>query len=425
MLKRVERAATRRKKFFDPWLACIHPAILTLIDDALELANASRLKRRATEKDRRAFRELAIAVVSNAAHALALGLNPPSVAVVLAKARRRAGRYDAASMRQLDAVLAAIEPSLVTVTPSHKNGLASVLLPGESLNECISGLEDFGPASFKRNSGGETIIVQRVERDYASDTRETVKVDYHDTPKTQRMRSELERINAALDSARLEFLGSMPLDVHQRRLRRIFNTVNDAPQFGLNGRLHGGWWETLERDQRHFIRIDGEPVADLDFSAMFLRLAYAKAGLKPPDGDLYAGIIAGSPEEGSYRDGVKQIVNAMLARSTRLARFPKGSKELLPKGCSAWSIREDILARHSAIREQFETGAALSLMRTESDILVAVLLRLIDREIIALPMHDGLMVRWDCAETAAATMREVSLELTGFELPVKMKALQP
>ena len=45
-------------------------------------------------------------------------------------------------------------------------------------------------------------------------------------------------------------------------------------------------------------------------------------------------------------------------------------------------------------------------MRTESDILVAVLLRLIGLDIIALPMHDGLMVRRDNAATALKVMRK-------------------
>jgi len=61
----------------------------------------------------------------------------------------------------------------------------------------------------------------------------------------------------------------------------------------------------------------------------------------------------------------------------------------LPKGTKASSLRAAILERHAAIADHFQRGEGLNLMRTESDILVAVLLRLIDLGIIALPMHDG------------------------------------
>jgi hypothetical protein len=249
---------------------------------------------------------------------------------------------------------------------------------------------DFGLAWF-RQIGGEMIIVRRVERDYASDTRRSVNVEYEDDPETSRFRDELERINAALGAADLSFKGGQA-DTNQRRLRRVFNTYDQEPRFDLNGRLNGGWWQNLERKARHGIRIDGQPVADLDFNAMFLRLAYARAGLEPPSGDLYAGILSGS-QEAAHREGVKRVVNAMLALGKELERLPKGCKALLPKGTKASVLRAAILDRHAAIRDQFEVGAALSLMRTESDILVSVLLRLIGLDIIALPMHDGLMVR--------------------------------
>ena len=40
--------------------------------------------------------------------------------------------------------------------------------------------------------------------------------------------------------------------------------------------------ELIEREERPGIRIDGLPIADLDFKAMGLRLAYLRAGLAPP-----------------------------------------------------------------------------------------------------------------------------------------------
>jgi hypothetical protein len=44
-------------------------------------------------------------------------------------------------------------------------------------------------------------------------------------------------------------------------------------RFDLSGRLFGGFWQGLQRQRRSGIRIDGEPVATLDYSSMFARLA--------------------------------------------------------------------------------------------------------------------------------------------------------
>ena len=134
-------------------------------------------------------------------------------------------------------------------------------------------------------------------------------IDYeHDNKESRRFRGEMERINAFLASANLEFHPNGPsiaLDTHRRRLRRYFSMppwqADQFLQFDLGGRLFGGWWQNLPKHERHRIRIDGEPVVDLDFASMFPRLAYLKVGLAPPEGDLYAGIPGlGNPR---WRDG--------------------------------------------------------------------------------------------------------------------------
>ena len=379
--------------------------------------------RRRRERDHQAILALARSLAANAAYALACGLEPPTVGIALRKPRgARQSRYDGPSLRPIETVLHALSPRLVTIARSRRKGVVSALTPGGRLSDCVSALPGFGIDCF-RSISGETVIVHRVERDYATNARFVANVDYEDSDETRQMRADVERINAALETADLSFESPHALAIRQRRLRRIFSTYDSKPRFDRNGRLHGGWWQTVEREQRHRIRINGLPVADLDYSAMFLRLAYAGAGVEPPPGDLYAGIVGG-PEKARYREGVKQVVNAMLARNTPLTRLPKGSKEHLPSGCTGRSIRDAILTRHSPIRDRFESDAAMRFMRTESDILVAALLRLLDLGVVALPMHDGLMVRRDKADEAATVMREVSLRVTGFELPVTEKSSQ-
>ena len=54
-----------------------------------------------------------------------------------------------------------------------------------------------------------------------------------------------------------------------------------SQRFDLSGRLFGGFWQGLKRARRAGIRIDGEPVATIDYSSMFARLAYASKGVRP------------------------------------------------------------------------------------------------------------------------------------------------
>jgi hypothetical protein len=421
-----EESVERSQLFFDPWLICDHRGVEVLVDQAVhrgEEALRAKLKRKRRREYREAFRLLSSALVANASYAFALGIEPATVATPLAKPNAARSRYDGPGFGQLDAVLAALSPGLVTLRKSRRKGIASALEAGPELVNCIAGLDDFGLHCFRRE-GGETVFVRRVERDYVLDERTITNIEYQDDPPTDRLHAELRRINDALKRARLGFEepGGPGVEIRKRQLRRIFNTLDDQPRFDLGGRLHGGWRQTLERVRRHAIRIEGEPIADLDFSAMFLRLAYAKAGLLPPEGDLYAGILQ-DEEEDRYRPGLKVLVNAMLFRSSPLQRLPKGSAAILPRGCSAAELREDILRRHAPIRDQFEKGIGLSLMKLESDILVSILLRLIDRGIVALQMYDGLMVRHDVAEEVATVMREEAKAWTGFELPVKVARL--
>lgn len=64
-------------------------------------------------------------------------------------------------------------------------------------------------------------------------------------------------------------------------------------------------------------------------------------------------------------------------------------------------------------------------MFTESRILVKTLLDLLDFNIEALPIHDGIMVPVSRQQEALQVMRNASASITGFELPVKAKLLHP
>lgn len=211
---------------------------------------------------------------------------------------------------------------------------------------------------------------------------------------------------------------------HHRQLRRAFKG-----DYASGGRLYGGWWQTLPRDLRKHIRIDGEAVVNVDFSAMYLKLAYAEAGNRVPRGDLYD--LTGTDHERHdwprLREGRKRLVSIAIMGKGPLRQWPGGTprerediRSCFPKGAKVKHEVAAIRERHKAIADWFECGRGLSLQRTESDILVAVLLKLNARGITALPIHDAVLVAESQGETAQRIMETEARKVTGATIPAKI-----
>src|SRR5215203_2974424 len=160
---------------------------------------------------------------------------------------------------------------------------ADLLGDGVNIAARLQGLAEPGDG---RHKGQELIVLAKTERDFRRDSegnygphKKSIWVNYRDTEETRAYRREMERLNDFLDQADIEFIpdGLLPkVCPSERTLRRYFSS-GDNPRrddFQRNGRLFGGFWLNLKKGRRKNIRIGGEPVALLDFSSMFVRLAY-------------------------------------------------------------------------------------------------------------------------------------------------------
>ena len=424
---------------FDPWLVCSRRAVETLSENIAAgweyVIDPHRL--RTIRQADRENRDMVIrTVVANLALAVASGHPEPRIGVSLRTAKQRTSRYDRRGFRGLPNILEAMaSPAgghLLTLTLSRTKGLASTIVPSASLMATFARFR-LDPTDFGQAPGQESIILNRSVPNEEAPWQPTPKerVDYADPGDhlTGRFRQDMATINASLSAAPLGFKddGGEPVVVGDRAMRRVFNLPQDAPEgterFDLGGRLWGGWWPNLAKDRRRSIRIAGEPVADLDFASMYLRLAYVEAGLVPPLGghDLYAAIPGLT--EACWRPGVKKAVSAMLFRDSPLTRVPRGCRAALPTSITGPQLRSAILAAHPALGCVFESGIGLRLMFVESQILVAALLALAREGIPALPMHDGLMVAVSKADTAERIMGDEAQAITGHRLPTHCKRL--
>ena len=315
-------------------------------------------------------------------------------------------------------VMSAPEMDFVTVEKGHSTfkivdddlnvafagGQQTILRAGPKL---LSRRERFGITRADiGHAPEEEVLVLRAPKPLSNSTAKYQ--DYQEDEATLALRQQMTYINAWLCKADISC--SYPqVDPTQRRLRRIFNNSD----FAQGGRLYGGFWQAMSSDDRQeHILIEGDWCVELDYGQMSLAILYGLTGTKPPEGDLYDLSAEGIPTD--YRKGVKKVIQALINSSKVPRRMPKGVRKLIPSRYNIKDILEAVARKHPAIYPQMTSGIGMQLFRKESDILVDVLLTLQAKGIVALPIHDAVVVRDDNSDKAKAVMKKVFKEHTGI-----------
>lgn len=349
------------------------------------------------------------------ANLMILEARPKGSRLVVAMEHRRLTRYDRKGFRKLPEIVSIMQRAgLVDVKEASFKKRRTTIAAMEASWRLLDGTN---LADIVRVEGEETIqlLARPVRKRIAGIKQPKEPVDYQDTPETEAMRAEMEAINLFIANHKVELVGSPQAPVRLYR-RFTLRGPDDAPVFNLHGRLYGGFWMTLKATERHRLRIDGEPIADLDFSSMFPRLAYAHLGLEAPDTDLYA--IPGLEQ---HREGAKAAFSALLSYESEMKSLPKRVKEKLPEGWTAGKAKAAFASAHPHLVPLFGRDFGLDLMFTESRILLAAMAELREAGIVCLPMHDGMMVKCSRSEEAMRAMENAALRITGRVLPVAEK----
>ena len=283
-------------------------------------------------------------------------------------------------------------------------GRQTILKAGPKL---LSRIERFG---ITRDDMGhapeEEVLVLRTPKRHANSIAEYQ--EYEDDEATLALRQQITDINDWLDTA--DITCSLPqVDQAHRRLRRIFNNSN----FAQGGRLYGGFWQAMPSDERQeHILIEGDWCVELDYGQMSLAILYGLTGAKPPEGDLYDLSTQGIPTD--YRKGIKTVIQALINSSKVPTKMPKGVRKLIPSRYTIKDILEAVARKHPAIYPQMTSGIGMQLFRKESDILVDVLETLWSEGIVALPVHDAVIVMDEHHLQATKIMKEVFEGHTGI-----------
>jgi len=214
---------------------------------------------------------------------------------------------------------------------------------------------------------------------------------------------------------------------------RIFNH-GDQPGFAYNmgGRLYskasGVSYQNMEKHNRHDMRINGEPVVELDIRASFLTILYAQRGIAPdPSIDPY-----------TFGPIPREVIKAWIAMTLGYDRFHsnwsdetvkklKGEGIDLRKDYAIDAVRAAVIDEHpilhgwpnSTIRWQnlqyLESAAII-------DAVDALGLR---HDITALPLHDALLVQRSNIDTASEVLADTFRKRIGVVPVFKIKDRWP
>lgn len=409
---------------FDGWLAAksgspLAGLVMRLSASIPQEPTTSGRARRADAQRRQ--RDCIEALVVNLA---ACSLNPLHYAgLAVATRNDRLTRYDRPGFAAptLRACIACLEEvGMLTVSPAIYKRQRTILVPSPELASRLLA-DGVTMRDIIRAAGRETVELwaERGGSRQHGNRSGKVLVDYRDTPETDTLRSSMDAVNESLNKAVVSMAGHPMPPPH---LARKFHSDSPvaAPTFNRHGRLYGGFWQHLKHEHRHKLTVNGEAVADLDFASMFVSLAYLHQGFPPPAGDLYA--VAGLE---SCRDVVKSLMVSLFFREVPATRLPKGARNEMPPGWTMARFKRAAAALHPAIAPLFDTDVGFELMATESRLLVAILLELGQRNIPALPMHDGIMVPRTAKRDALSVMEAASLSHLGSRLRVVEKIVMP
>jgi hypothetical protein len=287
------------------------------------------------------------------------------------------------------------------VSPKHK--ALSLYQPTKALFKRLP-LDGLDWRSFQREQSKELVILKS-DKD---EDRKSTPIDYSDSKNTRQWRGQIKRINKWLAAADVDLLDhGQILSVSddgeiiapfQMSLRRIFNNGS----WRQGGRLFGGFWMSMKKeDRQQRIRIGGEIIEEVDYDQLYPTLAYVRARAEMPDGDFYD--IAG---DGSSRAGWKILVNAMLFAEKRLGSWPKNTKIHFPGELKLRDAVRMVEKKHAPLIPLFGTGIGYELMYFESEMLIAVISHLFENGIVALPLHDAVLVSRSNAKAAQNAMQD-------------------
>tara|TARA_R110001583_G_scaffold101415_1_gene247856 strand:+ start:9464 stop:10762 length:1299 start_codon:yes stop_codon:yes gene_type:complete len=407
---------------FNPWRIPATDKAKAVVEEAIRLLqnyekHFNLRKRKRRPADQVVFERTVSAILCDAIHHHLTGDQGDIFISRSNQILGRKSRYrpDALNKKLPDILDTMIAPEMVYIAlevghkgyfgPARRTTIKAGWRALKRIKEHDLSIDDFSLADDQ-----EVIILRSMKDDYWDESQD---IEYGDTPETFRYRQQVQEINQWLDHADINFdeavlaEGERFIDSTDRKLRRIFT----QERFDSGGRLFGGFWQRLRKKDRFGgLMIGDEFGVELDYGQMTPRIIYGMLEAEPPSEDLYS-----IPGYSTHRAGIKQVMNAMLFSTKRLARMPKGVRQSFARDHHITDVCNAIEAAHPSISSKFYTGIGHDTQFIESEILIDTLLQLKKMNIVALPIHDALIVPPSSQDQVREVMLSTFKHHTGID----------
>jgi hypothetical protein len=244
-------------------------------------------------------------------------------------------------------------------------------------------------------------------------------IDYDDNRFTRRVRAEIIRINETLAAVVIHVPGeqrghyimvgeSYVLPVPGNPLWRIYGRGS----FSMGGRAYA-WWQNVPKIARSQMTINGEPVAEADYSAMHATILYNVVGV----------CFVGDPYDlaGYDRDEAKLAFNIALNAANKWVAIGALANRLGKDNTYCATLLKAIRAKHKPIERYFCADAGISLMNADSELILSAVEAVNTTGNVALPVHDALIIPSRIANLAQAKMVESFERKFGRVSPCNVK----
>ena len=222
-------------------------------------------------------------------------------------------------------------------------------------------------------------------------------VSYGDTPDVKRQRKVLQRYNAFMAEQDIQI--PTPLGI----MRDVFMTRRTFTDesWQLGGRLFGGGFQQLSKEDRKRITINGEPVVELDIKSCHATMAFAYVGIDwyaQSNQDLYSRL----EEIGWPRDVVKKAFNIMMnapSRSSAIGSLKDQQRKtgfLFNDGMTdvkGWSshLVHSMEDAYPEMEDVFYAELGNHFMNKEGNICMAVAELVVREQVPVLTIHDSFI----------------------------------
>ena len=243
-----------------------------------------------------------------------------------------------------------------------------------------------------------------------------IEIDYKDNKNTKRMRNDLIEYNNLLRRSHIDipnYSGEIKVDFEDESskfVRRIFN--NNSWKNG--GRFYSGWWQRVRSHDRKYIRINNNPVVEIDFSGLHIVILYSmvgvdywnKIGKDPYDLSGY-----GYKMDDRTRDLLKLIllvsINAKKGKKKELLQAKKAVlNEIRSDDDLNWvktvftnnqieQLIDDFADYHKPIKQYFYSKKGIELQYIDSLIAELIINHFTRLDIPVLCIHDSFVIEWN------------------------------